>query len=193
MVQGRSKDPSQLSRKPSQIRNRLRRKGKKFDEDLEMYLEVMGRKPIEQWDLEELARGRPRNKDGTFAGTAPKWLTISVQREAKRRLVEHTIGKLSGHVDSAVRAIAQLITSEEVDLNGKPIVDARTRLAAAIFVVENIVGKPKAVVELTAADDVKSAIAAAIVLDDGAPQDSSPVVLEGQFTEDDEEEDDDGI
>lgn len=191
MVQGRAKDPSLLSKKPSQIRNRLRRKGKKFEEDLEMYYEVMGRKPVEEWDLEELARGRPRNSKGTFAGQAPRWLTIHVQREAKRRLVEYTLGTMSAHVDVAVRAIAQLITSEEVDDKGKPIVDARTKLAASVFVIENIVGKPKAIVELNASDDVKSAIAAAIVMDDGEPQDQ-PVILEDvEFTEDEDGDDDD--
>lgn len=187
----RAKDPSKLSRKPEQIRRRLRRKGAAFEQDLEIYNEVMSRKPVSEWDLEELARGRPRNADGKFGGVAPAWLTIHVQREAKRRLVEQTLSEMSIHVASAVRAISQLITSEEVDENGKPIVDARTRLAAAQFVIENIVGKPKAIIELNAGEEIRGAIAAAIVMDDGLPQDQPYVIEDVEFTQDDEEEGED--
>jgi hypothetical protein len=179
-VGGRPKDESKLSQEPHQIRNRLRRKGRKFQQDLEKYMDVAYQKPISEWDIEELARGRPRDKGGFFRGRTPMWITPAVQQEAKKRLLNETMGKLSHHIDSAVVAIGELITSEEVDDKGKPIVDARTKLAAAQFIIENFLGKPKAIIEIGATDETKALLAQAIVLDDGRPQDE-PIVLEGEF------------
>lgn len=191
-VGARPKDESKLSREPSQIRNRLRRKAtqpKAFKADLEMLIEA-GYKPVEDWDLEELARGKPRDKDGKFRGRPSRWITSEVAQEAKKRLVQETLGGLSTHVHSAIKTIAWLLTCDEVDDKGKLIVDPATKLKAAMFVIENIAGKPKAVVEVEAADFTRRMIASAIILDDGTPQDDR-VVLEGQIVDDDEDEEDD--
>jgi hypothetical protein len=186
-VGGRPKDSSKLSKEPQQIRNRLRRKGKKFQEDLDMYAELAWHKPIAEWDIEELARGRPRDKGGKFRGRTPMWITPAVQQEAKKRLLNETMGKLSHHIDKAVVTIGNLMTSEEVDDKGKPIVDARTKLAAAQFILENFLGKPKAIVELTAGDETKSILASAIILDDGLPQ-GHLEILDAEIVEDDDME-----
>jgi hypothetical protein len=170
-----------LSTDPKQIRNRARRRLDKFDQEVELYLQHS--KPIADWDLEELARGRPRDKDGKFRGPAPKWLTPAVTREAKRRLMDHTFGSLAGHVDAAIKAVAQLLSSTETDDFGKPIVDARTKLAAAQFVIENIIGKPTAVVEIGATDTVRQFLAAALVMPDGEPA----YDIEGSVVEDDDD------
>lgn len=191
-VGGRPKDERKLSTDPKQIRVRLRRaaKGdKKRDGRMERDIEMLYRKPIEEWDMEELSHGRPRNVAGTFAGRPPSWITPTIQKEAKKRLLDETLGSLAGHIGKAVKAIGELIESEEVDENGKPIVDARTKLAAATFTIEHFLGKPKAIIEVQADDFTKQAIASAIVLDDGLPEDH--FVLEGEFTEPDEEEGDD--
>jgi hypothetical protein len=87
----------------------------------------------------------------------------------------------------AIKTVAKLMTSEEVDEKGKPIVDARTQLAASVFVIEHIIGKPTAIVELTADDFTRQAIAAAIVLDDGKPEDH--FVVNGEVVEEDESDD----
>lgn len=190
---GRPKDESKLSTNPKQVRNRLRRAAKgnqKRDGRIDRDIAILYQKPIEDWDMEELARGRPRNAAGTFAGRPPSWITPTIQKEAKRRLLDETFGNLAGHVDTAIKAIVKLIESEEVDEKGRPIVDARTQLAASMFVVENIIGKPKAIVEVQADDFTRQAIAAAIVLDDG--EDQSHLVLEGDFTVEEEEGDEDG-
>lgn len=183
----RAKDPSKLSRKPHQIRNRLRRSGGRIEEDMRMYLEVVYQKPIEKWDLEELARGRPRDKNGEFRGRTPSWVSAAIQKEARRRLVNHAFGSLTTHVDFAVQTVINLIKSDEVDERGRPLVDAKTKLQACMFIIEHVIGKPKATIELTQ-DQKQSAIAAAIILDDGEEQDE-PVVLEGEWQEDDEDAD----
>jgi len=160
-----------------------------------MYGEQVWAKPISEWDIEELARGRPGDKNGQFRGRTPSWITPAIQQEAKKRLLNETMGKLSHHIDKAVVAIGNLIDSDEVDDKGKPIVDARTKLAAAQFILEIFLGKPKAIIEIGATDDTRSLLASAIVLDDGLPQDHQ-VILEGEIVEEDEMEelgdDDDG-
>lgn len=189
-VGGRPKDESKLSRKPEQIRRRLRRKGRTFMKDLDMLVDVGAFKPVDEWDLEELARGRPRDKNGKWVGRVPNWITTEITKEAKRRLMAETFGHLASHATTAVKVLVRLMTSTEVDDRGKPIVDPATQLKAAQFVLENILGKPKAVIELEAEAFTRSVLASAIVLDDGLPQDDA-VVLDGEFTEEEWEEEDD--
>lgn len=190
-VGGRPKDPSKLSTKPEQIRRRLRR-GVNRDQDIALYAEHKpGFKPLAEWDLEELAHGYPRNRAGRFGGHRPTWITDAMVKEAKKRLVEQATGKLTSHVKLAIDTVVAIIESEDVDDKGRPIVDARTRLDAAKFIIEHVKGKPTALVEIEAADFTKRMLAAAIVLDDGKPQDA-PIVLDGEFTEEEDDDDADG-
>lgn len=194
-VGGRPKDPSKLSTKPSQIRNRLRRRvGPKYDEDIRLYSIHAYGKPVEEWDLEELARGQIRNKSGNFQGTRATWITPAIQKEAKRRLVEDVYGKLAGQLGLAIQTMANLMMSDEVDEKGKRIVDSRTKFAAAAFIIEHLVGKPKALVEITGVEEAQNAIAAAIVLDDGQPQDNHQVIDgEGEWGDIDDGSGDDSM
>ena len=76
---GRAKRISTKLTKPSLgIRNRLRR-GKNREEDIALYAEHSHYfKPVHDWDMEELAHGRPRGKTGGFQGRAPGWLTADI-------------------------------------------------------------------------------------------------------------------
>lgn len=187
-VGGRAKDPTRLSTDPAQIRRRLRR-GKNREEDIALYAEHSHYfKPVHDWDLEELAHGRPRGKNGGFQGRAPGWLTAEIVREARKRLVDHTSGLLGKHVEFAVRTMIKLIKSEEYDEKGRPIVDAKTKLQACMFIIEHVKGKPQQFMEVDATNFTRQMVAAAIILDDGSPQDE-PVVLEGEFEEQEEEDD----
>lgn len=183
----RTHDPSRLSKDPKQIRNRLRRKGKKLMEDIDLYIENGGIKPLDQWDLEELARGRPRDKNGRWNGRTPDWIQPSVALEARKRLFARAYGGMAAHLDLALRTVAKLMTSKEVDENGRPIVDAAVKLKAAMFIIEHVIGKPTTRVEIEAADMAKQTLARALVLDDGSP---AHPVIDGQFQEQEEEDDD---
>lgn len=183
---GRAKDPRTLSTNPTQIRRRLRRKHEHFQEDLELYKQHAGFKPVEEWDPEELAHGRPRNSAGDFRGRSPAWMTVEIAKEARRRLLDQAFGGLASHMNAAIKVVKELMESDEVDDRGRPIVDAATKLKAAIFVIEHIIGKPSSVIEIDGVDMTRQILASAIVLDDGKPQDV--VVLDGEFTEDDDDE-----
>lgn len=130
---------------PKQIRARARRKAaKKGRKTLmsETEFEALY-KPIDEWDLEELARGRPRNVDGDFRGRKPSWIT----REVHERAMEQF--QLAIKTDMGVQGITALDTlryileNEETDDRGKPIVPAAAKNQAAMFLLEHIVGKPK--------------------------------------------------
>lgn len=187
---GRPNDESKLSRDPKQVRVRLRRAARKLTRPLDQIERdiAMIYRPVDEWDVEELSRGRPRGDDGSFRGPVPTWCTPIVQREAKKRLLDETFGKMVGHVDLAIKVLGKLMMSEELDDKGRPIVDPRTQLAAATFVIEHILGKPKAVIEIGSEDETRRMLAMAIMLDDGSPQDA-PIVLQGESW--DTEEDDD--
>jgi hypothetical protein len=172
-----------LSKDPAQVRNRIRRRG----HDIERDIAILYKKPIEEWDLEELARGKPRNKVGNFSGRPPEWITPAVIKESRRRLMDQTFGELAGYAEVALRVLEKLMKSEEVDANGRPLVDAKTKLAASTYVLDHIIGKPKAIVEIEEAKaNQRLALAAAIVLDDGKPQ--GHLVIEGDFEEVGEDE-----
>lgn len=192
-IGARPKDPSGLSKDPAQIRRRLRRAVKRAKRlgddtdlryDLEQYRQATGFKPVEEWDLEELAHGKPRNSKGGFQGRQPTWITPDVAREAKKRLYEHAFGRLGANVDLAVQTLVNLIKSEETDEKGKKIVDARTKLDAVKFIIEHVIGKPTSTLQVDATDEARTMFAAAIVLDDGKPQ--GHLVIEGDVVDDDE-------
>jgi hypothetical protein len=180
------RDRSKLSKDPEQIRKRLRRSSRNHEEDVAILASI--RKPIEEWDIEELAQGKPRCKDGSFKGPAPRWITPAVLREAKRRLQLAAFDKMSGHVSAAIDVMYNMMTSDELDDSGKPIIDNATKLKCAIFIIEQTVGKAKNRVELDAADNLKAMLASALVLPSGGP---AHPVINGQFTTAEEDDDED--
>lgn len=133
---------------PKQIRARQRRAAKRNskgrmseDEFNALY------KPIEEWDLEELAHGRPRNKDGNFRGRKPQWITREVHEKSMELFVEMTKGRMGALAPDALDSLRWVIQSDALDERGKPIVPASAKNQAAMFVLEHIVGKPKQHVE----------------------------------------------
>jgi len=125
------------SANPKQIRARARRLNGKVDE----YLELLG-KPIEEWDDEELARGRPRNKNGTFQGSSPKWVTNAVREEAQKRFGTMVKSEMNHLTTGALEMLKTLMEDDSRDARGRPNVSANVRVDVAKFLLEHIVGKP---------------------------------------------------
>ena len=128
---------------PKQIRARARRKAKRAEIMSDQEREYLYRKPIEDWDLEELARGRPRDRNGGFKGRPPKWVSGAVHEQAMERFTSAVKGGMQVTTIDALRVLTELMNSEEVDHKGKPIVSASTKLDAAKFLIEHVIGKPK--------------------------------------------------
>ena len=104
--------------------------------------EIMYR-PLEEWDLEELSRGRPRDKLGRFSGKPPAWMTRELFEGAMEKFEEQMRMQLHAEAIPAMDAIRYVIRNDDVDAKGKPVVSANVKLAAAQFVMEHLLGKPQ--------------------------------------------------
>lgn len=129
-----------LSRK--QIRARARRAAQHADKAMTQELELL-HKPIDEWDEEELARGRPRDAGGGFRGKTPDWLPRALHEQAMARFKDIVKGELSSHTLLAVSQVKWILDCEDVDEKGRPVVPPATKLQAAQFLIEHLLGKPK--------------------------------------------------
>ena len=127
---------------PKQIRARARRKTKRSDVMSDQELEYLYKKPVEEWDLEELAHGRPKGKDGRFRGPRPKWINAAIHERAMEKYTAAVKGSMRETTVDALQLLKDLIANDDVDDKGKPIVPAGTKLEAAKFLIEHVVGKP---------------------------------------------------
>lgn len=130
-----------LDGKRKQQRARARRRLKKgvrlADEAFaELY------KPLEDWDEEELARGRPRDAEGGFRGRAPQHISREIHERAMEKFKLLVRNEMNAHSLPALKTIQMVLESDELDARGRPIVPASTKMEAAKFLLEHIVGKP---------------------------------------------------
>lgn len=124
-----------------QVRARARRKlqkGKKLDDET---FEAWAGKPIDQWDLEELARGRPRNARGDFRGAPPQYMPRAVHERIAERFKMLVKDQMNQNAVQALGVVSNLIASDEVDDKGKPLVPASVKLDASKWLIEHVVGK----------------------------------------------------
>lgn len=128
---------------PKQIRARARRRMKRAEIMTTQEQEVIFRKPIEEWDLEELSRGRPRNAHGNFRGPKPQWITREVHEASMERFKTAIKSEMNATTVSAMEVVTAMLQNEDVDDKGRPIVSASTKLDAAKFLIEHVIGKPK--------------------------------------------------
>lgn len=132
---------------PKQIRARARRKRDRADIMSAQELEYLYQKPVDEWDLEELARGRPRTAAGDFRGPKPKWIKAAVHEEAMERYTAAVKSEMSATTVDALEVIKHIINDEQTDDRGKPLVPASTKLEASKFLIEHVIGKPKQRIE----------------------------------------------
>jgi len=140
-----------------QIRGRIRRRGKVTKAEFEMLY-----KPLEEWDPEELARGRPRNKAGDFRGAAPSWITREMHEAILTRFKEVVRSEMRAHTIPALKLIETVLTDDTVDLKGRPMTPMSTRVDAAKFLIEHMVGKPKVHQEVDISVKLQALLATAV-------------------------------
>lgn len=146
-VDNRPTTPDGVLLSPKQIRARARRRFKRGMSNRQGAITKQEfnalYKPVEEWDLEELAKGRPRNSNGQFSGRAPEWITREVYEQAMSRFTEVIKGKMGEQGITALETIHGVLTNEDVDHRGKLLIPASTKVQASMFLLEHIVGKPK--------------------------------------------------
>lgn len=155
----RDRNGHRMNMTPKQLRERARR-SKKGAQSQEF--EILYR-PVEEWDAEELARGRPRGRDGKFTGLAPKWITRELHEEAMTRFRQVIRDGMNAGSNIALKTITGLMTSEETDDDGRPKVSASVKLDAAKFLIDHTLGKPKQRVETDISVRLQGMLASAII------------------------------
>lgn len=124
-----------------QVRSRARRalsKGKRLDDET---FEAWAGKPIDEWDLEELARGRPRDGGGHFRGKPTAYMPRAVHERIAERFKMLVRDQMNQNATVALGVIQRLLISDEVDEKGKPLVPASVKLDASKWLVEHVIGK----------------------------------------------------
>lgn len=177
--------PREYSQKPAAVKRRLRQGSRDIERDLNMLYE----KPVEEWDFEELQKGRPRNENGSFnRGRRPTWITPAVIQQVRVRLKEMTRDDLSQHVGAALSCLGELMQDDTCDDNGRPNTPANVKLQAATYVLDQVIGKPTQATEVRVNTTLDGMLARVMVNPDGT--DAHPII-EGTWSEAEEEGDDD--
>jgi len=120
-----------------QIRKRARRRGELLEADLDLLY-----KPVEEWDDEELARGRPRDAAGGFRGRQPTWISKAYHEEIIRRYEKVVKTEMNVATIEALSVMSNILKNNKIDKKGRPMVPAAVKLDAAKFLIEHVVGKP---------------------------------------------------
>jgi hypothetical protein len=135
------KDVEKLSRDPKQVRARMRRQ-REYDEHERQIQEETGViKPLEEWDLEELARGRPKNRNGKFSGPAPRWITRETHELAMERFKSLVKEEMAATTEDGLKAIRKILRNDDLDQRGRPVIPPTVKLQAAQFLIEQMVGR----------------------------------------------------
>lgn len=128
------------SKRDKQIRQRARRKMKAADDEL---AQLYGGRGIDEWDMEELARGRPRAKDGSFKGRTPGFIDRALHEQIVKRFEDIIKSDMNANAVGALKVLAKILDDEEIDEKGKPRTPAGVKLEASKFLIEHVIGKPK--------------------------------------------------
>ena len=146
------KPAAELSTIPNSVRARLRKRKATDTEGIKADAAALYGKPIDEWDLEELARGYPRGPDGKFpTGRRPPAAVLGVTaHELSRRLKTETRRELSSHIHTALSTLAGLMTDERTDEDGRPLVPASVKADVAKYVTDQLIGKAKISVDIDA-------------------------------------------
>lgn len=128
----------------SQVRARARRRLNRGARITEASWNQLGIKPVEEWTMEELAKGVPRNADGRWpTGRRSKLVTRAMHERAMELFVEDVKGRMNGQAIDALKVLDHILTDDEEDDKGKPRTPASVKLQAASMLIEHVVGKPK--------------------------------------------------
>lgn len=152
---------------PKQIRARARRRAAKARKDgraimSDVEFEALY-KPVDEWDMEELARGRPRDMNGKFQGRKPGWITREVHERAMEQFQSMIKSEMAALTPTAVERLQHIMNDDSTDDRGKPIVPASVKFQAISFLLEHQVGKPKQHVQQDISVKLQGILGAAMV------------------------------
>lgn len=161
------------SLRPKQVYARLRR----GTLDPEIARELLGGKPLEEWDLEELARGRPRHDVLGWGGPKPAWLTPDHEKEADRIFHRRIREDINAAAVPALKTILEIVRQGESD---------RVKLDAAKFIFDHVIGKPTQELKHSAGEGLEGLLAGLLVNPDG---EEAIDIVDAEVVEEDDEDD----
>jgi hypothetical protein len=164
------------------MRKELRKTAAKLEENMRERIDQMYEKPVDEWDWEELSKGQPRLEDGSFPKGRPKWITPAIQAEVQRRMRALSEQELMTHARQAIITLSDLMTDNDYDDFGKPVVPASVKLQSAQYILNHVIGTPKARVEMSQSNPLVELMGGILVNPDGEP---SHQIIEGEVVEDD--------
>ena len=189
----RYKNGREKSMTPKQLRARARRQMHKTGRAAPDTVEALYGKPLEDWDPEELARGRTKDKNGKFSGRAPEWMTREMHEAAMERFKHLVREETRVATFDAVKMFVDVINNDDVDEKGKPVVPWSVKVDLGKFLYEHLVGKAKQ--PITGDINVKLQGILANVMVDATGQESATHraieggdIIDAEVEEDDEEE-----
>lgn len=147
-------------------------------------------KPLDEWDMEELARGRQRDVNGEFKGRVISVIPRAIYEEAISRFKTMTQADIRALVPSAVDAIHELITNNAVDEKGRMVIPPSVKLAASQWVVEHLVGKPTQRIEGDISVRLQGILASAMVSPDLADSAKMRPAIDAESWEEADSDDD---
>lgn len=159
------KDPEAAGRSmtPKQIRARARRNGQDLAVAPSELKVLMGGRDIEDWDLEELARGRPKNKNGDFSGAAPKWITRELHERCMELFKERVRTDMKSLTVKALDVLEIVLDDDGLDDKGKPTTPTNVKVDVAKFLLEHLIGKPTQPIQADISLKLQGILGAALV------------------------------
>jgi len=142
---------------PKHIRSRIRRNAGDMNA-MQRDVEMLYGRPVEEWDFEELQHGCPRKPNGNWPTKKPQWITPIIMAEAQRRLRMMSQAELGLYAGQAIRCLAELMEQTK---------SPQTRFSAAQYILNHIIGMPKAHVEHSGSVELRTLLAECIVNPDG--------------------------
>jgi hypothetical protein len=140
LIDDRDENEDGLVMTPKRIRARARRAIKKR-KSIRVEDHNALWKPIEDWDMEELAHGRPRAADGSFRGRKPAYITRELHEQAMENFKSMVRSQMNGSTVDALMVLTGILTNQEYDAKGRPTVPASTKADVAKWMVEHVLGK----------------------------------------------------
>lgn len=116
---------------------------------------LIGREDLSTWDMEELRRGRKRDKNGGWQGRDPVIVAKAVHDELVKRTLDEAQRIMRENLESAVTMLTDLATN--------PGVEPKDRLKAIDMIMNRVMGRDPQKIELEGESKFEAAIAHSIV------------------------------
>jgi len=128
---------------------------------------------ISELDDEELARGYPRSKNGTFQGNRPKVIPTMMYNRMRKELFDRADTKLRSGLMDAATLMTNVINNDKVD--------PKVRMDAAKWVFERMMGKTPDRIEFGADSPFMDLLEK---IQRGPAPEPEPVIIEGEVADD---------